>query len=260
MTILLSALLAALLAPSAPPPPPQVTVAAAADLTFAFREVAAQFEKETGDRVNLTFGSSGSFFEQIENGAPYDLFFSADRNYPKKLETAGWVEPGSLYTYAMGKLVLWVPGDSQLDLGQGLRVLLDPRVRKIAIANPEHAPYGMAAMAALRRAGLDGKIRAKLVLGENISQTAQFVLSRNAEIGILALSLALAPTLKEQGRYVEVPASSYTALEQAGVILKGSNHKDLARRFMEFLRKPETVDLMRRYGFTVPPASGTRTP
>ena len=246
LTLALAALAAA--APARVPAPAQISVAAASDLTFAFREVAEGFEAKTGAHVNLTFGSSGNFFSQIENGAPFDLFFSADAGYPRQLEADGFVAPGSLYAYARGKLVLWVPNGSPLDLRQGLRALLDPRVRKIAIANPEHAPYGRAAMAALRHDGIDAQVRDRLVMGENIAQTAQFVMARDAEAGLLALALAVSPGLKDQGRYAEVPASSYPALDQAGVILKRSRHQALARRFMAFLREPETLDLMRRYG------------
>lgn len=245
-------------APAAPSGP-QITVAAASDLTFAFKEVAARFQKETGTSVNLSFGSSGNFFAQIQNGAPYDLFFSADTNYAKMLESAGLTEPGTLYRYARGKIVLWAPKSSGLDVNRGLAVLLDPGVRKIAIANPEHAPYGRAAVKALQHDGVYDKVRDKLVLGENISQTAQFVLSGSADVGVLALSLALSPPMKDQGKYFEIAASSYPAIDQAAVILKSSQKKELARQFLEFLRKSETVDLMRRYGFAVPEATAAGT-
>jgi len=230
----------------------EITVAAAADLTFAFKDVAAKFQAQTGDAVKLSFGSSGNFFSQIQNGAPYDLFFSADISYAQKLEAAGLTEAGTLYQYAIGKIVLWVPADSQLDVSEGLEVLTDPAIRKIAIANPEHAPYGRAAMAALRHEGIYDQIKDKIVLGENISQTAQFVQSGNADIGIIALSLALAPTLKDKGKYFEIPADDYPAIEQAAVVLKSSKKKDLAKRFVAFLKKPETIEIMQRYGFVVP--------
>src|SRR5271166_5771512 len=124
----------------------EITVAAAADLQFAMQDVAARYQKETGKTVKLIYGSSGSFFQQIQNGAPFDMFFSANLDYPKKLEAAGLTEPGSFYQYARGKIVIWVRNDSKLDLGSGMRSLLDPSVRKIAIANPQHAPYGQAAV------------------------------------------------------------------------------------------------------------------
>jgi len=230
----------------------EIKVAAAADLTFAFKDVAAQFEQQTGSKIKLTYGSSGNFFAQIQNGAPFDLFFSADIGYPEKLEAAGLVEPGTIYEYASGKIVMWVPNASQLDLSRGLATLLDPGIRKIAIANPQHAPYGVAAVAAMRHAAVYAKIKSKLVLGENISQTAQFVQSGNADVGILALSLALAPAMKNAGRYVEIPATDYPLIIQAAVILKSSRNKELANQFMKFIKQPDTVALMARYGFSIP--------
>jgi len=230
----------------------EVTVAAAADLQFAFQDVAARFEKQSGAHVKLIFGSSGNFFAQLQNGAPFDLFFSADVSYPQKLEAAGLTEPGTLYRYATGKIVLWVPKDSTLDLRRGLAVLLDPGVRKIAIANPEHAPYGRAAVAALQHGKIYEQTSSKFVLGENISQAASFVVSGSADAGIVALSLALAPSMKEKGKYVEIPASEYPPIEQAAVILKSSAQKETARRFLSFLKEPAILDLMRNYGFAVP--------
>jgi molybdate transport system substrate-binding protein len=214
--------------------------------------VAARFEKQTGDREELAFGSSGNFFAQIKNGAPFDLFFSADVGYPQKLEAAGLAEPGTIYEYASGKLVIWVPNASKLDLSRGLAVLLDPGIRKIAIANPQHAPYGVAAVAAMRHAGIYDKVKDKLVLGENISQTAQFVQSGNADVGLLALSLAVAPAMKDSGRYVEIPADEYPPLIQAAVILKSSRNKELANQFLKFLKEPGTVALTEQYGFSIP--------
>ena len=230
----------------------ELKVAAASDLTFAFKDVGARFEKQTGNSLKLTYGSSGNFFSQIQNGAPFDLFFSADVSYPQKLEAAGLTEPGTIYDYATGKLVMWVPNASKLDLSRGLSVLLDPGIRKIAVANPQHAPYGAAAVAALHHAGIYDQVKDKFVLGENISQTAQFVQSGNADVGLLALSLAVAPAMKSSGRYVEVPASDYPPLLQAGVILKSSGNKELANQFMKFLKEPGTVALMEQYGFAVP--------
>jgi len=230
----------------------EVTIAAAADLQFAFQDVATRFEKQTGQHVKLTFGSSGNFFTQIQNGAPFDAFFSADVDYCKKLEAAGLIEPGTLYEYAIGKIVVWVPADSKLDLKRGVQVLLDPSIKKIAIANPEHAPYGRAAVAALKHESIYDKVSSKFVLGENISQTASFVVSGNADAGIVALSLALAPSLKDKGRYAEIPAEDYPAIAQAAVILKSSQHKASARRFMDFVKSPEILKLLQVYGFSTP--------
>ena len=230
----------------------EITVAAAADLTFAFKDVAAKFHQQSGDTAKLSFGSSGNFFSQIQNGAPFDLFFSADIGYAKKLESAGLIEPGTLYEYAIGKIVLWVPNASTLDVSKGLAVLNDPSIKKIAIANPEHAPYGRAAMAAMKHDGIYDGVKDKIVLGENISQTAQFVQSGNADIGIVALSLAISPTMKDTGKYFEIPSADYPPIEQAAVVVKSSKKKPLAQKFLSFLRTPEIVALMERYGFTVP--------
>ena len=233
----------------------EITVAAAADLQFAFQDVAARFQKDTGHPVKLVFGSSGNFFAQIQNGAPFDVFFSADIDYPKRLEAAGLAEPGTIYPYATGKIVVWTPASSRLDVSQGLKVLLDPAAGKIAIANPEHAPYGRAAVAALKHEGLYDKVSSRFVLGENISQTASLVVSGGADVGIIALSLAVAPSMKDKGKYYEIPADAYPAIEQAAVVLKGSGQKAIARQFVEYVKTPAMQDLLKAYGFSLP---GTR--
>jgi molybdate transport system substrate-binding protein len=230
----------------------ELRVAAAADLQFVFQEISVRFQKETGHAVKLTFGSSGNFFSQIQNGAPFDVFFSADVDYPARLEAAGLVEPGTLSRYATGRIALWVRKGSPIDINQGVQTLADARVRKIAIANPEHAPYGRAAVAALQHEKIYDKVRDRLVLGENIAQAAQFVESSNADIGILALSLVLAPPLKGEGRYYEIPVSFYPAIDQAVVILKSSKQKDIGRQFLSFLKRPEIAEFMRSNGLTVP--------
>lgn len=230
----------------------EIKVAAAADLTFAFTGVVAGFEKQSGNTVRLTYGSSGNFYSQIQNGAPFDLFFSADVSFPQKLEAAGLAEPGTIYEYAKGEIVIWVPNSSKLDLSKGLAVLLDPGIRKIAIANPLHAPYGAAAVAALKHDGIYDQVKGKFVQGENISQTAQFVQSGNADIGIVALSLALAPVMANAGRYAVIPPDDYPPLIQAAVILKSSHAQAAAKQFLEFLKEPATVALMGQYGFVIP--------
>ena len=230
----------------------QINVAAASDLQSAFQDVGNRFQKETGKSVKLTFGSSGNFFAQIQNGAPFDLFFSADIDYPKKLEAAGLAEPGTLYPYATGKIVLWVVNESRLDLGSGLKILLNPSIKRIAIANPAHAPYGRAAIAAMKHENVYDQVAAKFVLGENISQAMQFAASGNADIGIVALSLALAPALKGKGRYVEIPTETYPPIEQAAVVLKSSTNKETARQFLDFLKTPAMLELLRSYGFALP--------
>lgn len=230
-----------------------LTVAAAADLTFAFKSVSALFQQST-DQLRISYGSSGNFFSQIKNGAPYDVFFSADVQYPQKLQAAGLVEPGTIYKYAAGKIVVWVPAASKLDLSRGLNALLDPSIRKIAIANPEHAPYGRAAVAAMQHDAIYGKVQGKMVMGEDISQTAQFVQSGNADVGILALSLALAPPMKERGRFVIIPPNYYPPIIQAACVIRATKHLELAKRFLEFMKQPATIAKMEEYGFVLPTA------
>jgi molybdate transport system substrate-binding protein len=229
----------------------EITLAAAADLQFAMQEVVGSFQKQTGKRVNVVYGSSGNFFEQIRSGAPFDLFFSANLDYAKKLEAAGLAEPGTLYPYATGKIVLWVPSASKVNLQEGLRAVLDPTISKLAIANPQHAPYGQAAEAALKKENLYARVSDKLVLGENISQTASFVLSGAADAGILALSLALSPNMKDKGRYVEVPPADYPPIEQGCVVLAKSRSKADAREFLEFVKSTEAREILQKYGFGV---------
>jgi molybdate transport system substrate-binding protein len=229
----------------------EITVAAAADLQFAMQDIATRFQKETGKTVKLTYGSSGNFFQQIQNGAPFDIFFSANLDYAKKLDAAGLTEPGSYYQYAKGKIVIWVPKESKLDLTSGMKALLDPSVKKIAVANPQHAPYGQAAVAAMQSQNVYEKVKDKFVLGENISQTASFVVSGSADVGIVALSLALSPNMKDKGRYVEVPADEYPAIEQACVILGSSKNKETARQFLAFIKTSAIADVLRSYGFDV---------
>jgi len=229
----------------------EITVAAAADLQFAMQDIATRFQKETGKTVKLTYGSSGNFFQQIQNGAPFDIFFSANLDYAKKLDAAGLTEPGSYYQYAKGKIVIWVPKESKLDLTPGMKAFLDPSVKKIAVANPQHAPYGQAAVAAMQSQNVYEKVKDRFVLGENISQTASFVVSGSADVGIVALSLALSPNMKDKGRYVEVPADEYPPIEQACVILGSSKNKETARQFMAFIKTSAIADVLRSYGFDV---------
>jgi molybdate transport system substrate-binding protein len=231
----------------------ELTVAAAADLSSALQAVADSYEKKTGVTLKLSFGASGALTQQIQNGAPFDVFFSADMDYPRQLVAAGVADSASLYEYAIGKLVMWVPADSPLDLERkGMNVLLDPSVKKIAIANPQHAPYGRAAVAALKHAGLYDQIADRLVLGENVSQAAQFAESGNAQVGFVALAHAMAPTMQGKGKYWEVPADYYPALAQGVVVISESPHKKEAADFMEYIKSQEVGILLQKYGFTLP--------
>jgi len=230
----------------------EFTVAAASDLNFAMKELVVEYEKSTGHHVNLSLGSSGNFYAQIQNGAPFDLYFSADIGYPKKLEEAGLTVPGSLYRYAVGRIVLWTGHESNINVSKGVDALREPGIKKIAIANPKHAPYGRAAVAAMEHFKLYDHVKDKLVFGENISQAAQFIESGACDVGIIALSLALAPTMKAKGTYWEIPAEAHPPIEQGAVIVKSSTHQEAARRFMEFMRGKQGQEIMTRYGFTLP--------
>jgi molybdate transport system substrate-binding protein len=227
-------------------------MAAASDLNFALKDLVAEYEKKTGNHVKLSLGSSGNFFSQIQNGAPFDLYFSADIGYPKKLEEAGLIMPGSLYPYAVGRIVLWTGHGSNLDLSKGLESLRGPTIKKIAIANPKHAPYGRAAVAAMQYFKVYDQVKDKLILGENISQAAQFIESGACDAGIIALSLALAPAMKAGGQYWEIPAHAHPPLEQGAVILKQSKNPEAARQFLEFIKGSQGQEIMTRYGFTLP--------
>jgi molybdate transport system substrate-binding protein len=231
----------------------EITVAAAADMSVALPQIVEAYQKKTGQTVKLSFGASGNLANQIRNGAPFDIFFSADEAYPQQLIAEGLAAKDTLYRYAVGRLVLWVPSDSSLDLPKlGMQSLLDPSVKKISIANPATAPYGRAAEAALRHFALYDQVSSRLVVGENVSQAAQFVESGNAQAGLIALSHALAPAMKDKGRYWVVPLDAYPTLNQAAVVISKSKQPDAARKFLEFLRTPEATSLLNANGFSLP--------
>lgn len=229
------------------------TLAAASDLKFAIEEVAAQFEKETGHRLRLIFGSSGNFYSQILQGAPFHLFMSADENFVFKLADAGkTLDRGRLYAY--GRIGIMVPRGSPLKPDGELRdlavALRDGRLRRFAIANPEHAPYGMRAREALQHAGLWQAIEPKLVLGENISQATQFATSGSAQGGIIALSLALAPSVARLGDFELIPEAWHQRLAQRMVLMKDA--PPAARAFFDHLGTPGAQAVMKRHGFEMP--------
>ncbi|MEP7132074.1 MAG: molybdate ABC transporter substrate-binding protein [Acidobacteriota bacterium] len=242
--------------PAGPPRPPsrQVRVAAAADLKFALDEVTAAFRGVRPEvDVAVTYGSSGNFYSQLANRAPFDLFLSADAEYPRRLIEAGLAVTGSEFLYARGRIVLWVRRDSPLEVEKrGLEALLDPAVRRIAIANPRHAPYGRAAEAALRSAGIYDRCLDRLVLGENVVQTAQFVESGAADAGVIALSLAVAPVLRDKGRFWTVPRDAHPVLEQGGAILSWASDPAAAKAFRDFLIGDRGRAILDRYGFERP--------
>ena len=231
-----------------------VTVAAAADLKFALEEAVAAFKKlHPKIDVAPTYGSSGNFHSQLFNRAPFDIYFSADIEYPQKLAAAGLALPDSLFKYALGRIVVWVRKDSPIDVGRlGIESLAHPSVRKIAIANPEHAPYGRAADAAIRKLGILDRVKDRLVLGENIAQTAQFVESGAADVGIIALSLAMAPALEAKGKYWLIPAEAHPPLQQGGIIMAWAKDVEAARTFKAFVTGADGRAILRRYGFVLP--------
>lgn len=231
---------------------PSVRVAAAADVKFALEELIAEFQRQHPQiTVRASYGSSGSLFAQLSQRAPFDIFFSADTTYPQRLIERGQALGETAFLYAVGRIVLWVPQSSALAVEtEGIRSLLHPAVKKISLANPHHAPYGRAAEAALTSLGVYDAVREKLVYGENVAQAAQFVQVGAAQIGIIALSLALAPTLP--GRFWEVPFESYPRLEQGGVLLSWARDRESTQLLREFVLSPPGRAILRRYGFLLP--------
>ncbi len=227
-----------------------LTIAAASDLRTVFPDLVAGFERETGIKATVTFGSSGNFLAQIQNGAPFDMFFSADIDYPRQLGASGHADASTLYQYATGRIVLWTRKDSGIDVSGGLNVLLDSRVRRIAIANPKVAPYGRAAEAALRSAKLLDAVQSKLVHGDNTGQTAQLADSGNANVAILPLALALGTGLATSGTHFEIPASAHPPIAQGAIIMTASKNRAAAERFLAYLKGPQAQSILRKYGFT----------
>ncbi len=233
--------------------PTTVRVAAASDLKFALDEVADLVAADHPEiRVDPVYGSSGTFLQQIENGAPFDLYLSADLRYPQELVDGEMASADDLFGYAVGRLVLWVPDGSPVDPAQGLKVLTDPELQRISIANPEHAPYGVAAVAALKTEDLYDDVRPRLVLGENVAQAAEFVQSGNADAGLVAKSLVLSDPLRGVGRWYELPLDLYPRLDQGGVVLAGAQDLDAARTVRDVLLSEPGREILARYGFTMP--------
>ena len=237
---------------AADPAEPTLRVAAAADLQYALADLVKEYNaKAPNAQVSVSYGSSGKFFAQLQNGAPFDVFLSADIEYPQKLEAAG-LTTDKIFSYAVGRVVLWAPKTTPVDVKKlGIKTLLEPSVKKIAIANPEHAPYGRAAVAALKGLGVYDQVESKFVYGENIAQTAQFVQSGAADVGLVALALAVSPQMSNAGSYWEIPLSAYPKMEQAGVILKSTQHLEAARAFRDFLFSPHGVEVLKNYGFSL---------
>lgn len=240
-----------------PAPPPRtatVRIAAAADLRLALPEILAQCEQQDATlHCEVTYGASGVLYSQLENQAPFDLFLSADVQYPQRLVDLRLAEGATQFEYAIGHVVVWVPRDAMLDLDElGLRAVLAPTVRKVVIANPRHAPYGRAAEAALKSAGLLGQIADRLVIAESISQAAQFLETGAADIGLISLSVCQSPALAERGRYWIVPQNAYPPLVQGGVILNAARERQGAERVKDYLRSDAGRAILRKFGFGEP--------
>ena len=228
-----------------------LTVAVAANVQYTFEELKAEFQKETGINIKQIIGSSGKFTTQIENGAPFDVFLSADMDYPKTLEKEG-LTYNSPKIYVYGTLVLWTMNN--VDLSTGIKAVDDPAVKKIASASPNTAPYGRQAVNALKHHNLYGQVQNKLVYGESIAQTNQFITSKAADLGFTAKSVVLAPNMKDQGKWIEVDKDAYESIAQGVVILKYAQkeHLESAQKFFDFLFSNEAQEIFKKYGYVLP--------
>lgn len=238
----------------------ELIIAAASDLSPPMSEIIKGFkDKNKGVEVKAIFGSSGNLAAQIANGAPFDIFFSASSNYIEQLERDGIIIPDSKFIYAIGRIVLWIPNGSKIDIDRsGIKGLLDPSVKEVAIANPLHAPYGKAAVEAMSRLGIYEVVKDKLIFGENISQTAQFIQSGAADIGIIALSIALSPKMKSSGRFWLIPEESYNKIEQWAAIIRSSKNIGPAEDFFNYMKGKEGKKILSRYGFAIPDNQGVK--
>lgn len=231
---------------AAPAMADQVLVAVAANFVPPFREIAMEFEKATGHNVQVAAGSSGAFFAQIKNGAPFDVFFSADDERPKLLEHEGLGVTGSRFTYAIGRLVLWSPDPR---LVQGEDTLGSGSFKHLAIANPKTAPYGVAAMQAMQKLKVWEKLQPRIVMGENLSQTMGFIESDNAELGFLALSQVMDPKMKGKGSRWDVPNDLHEPIRQDVILLTKGKDNPAAKALMEFVGGPQVKTIIERYGY-----------
>ena len=254
MTVLLGCALAAGFPGYAQTPPVQVAVAAAGDLRGVLEDLKTGFEAGHPQvRLMLSYGASGSLTAQIQQGAPFDLFLSADEGFPNQVQKAGLAAAQGCFPYAVGSLVLWVRKDLGLDPGRdGWKVLASPAIQKIATANPVTAPYGRAAEAALRQAQVYESVRPRLVFADNIAQAAQFLQSGSAEAGLISQAQAANPALSQTGATWTVPAGAYPPLRQAGVILRRSACPDQAKAFQAYLTGPEGQAVFARHGYGKP--------
>ena len=224
----------------------EVQVAVAANFVPPFKEISAEFEKATGHKVQSSPGSSGKFYAQIKNGAPFEVFFSADDERPKLLEDEGFGVKGTRFTYAVGRLVLWSPDPS---LVNGEQVLRTDKFKHLAVANPKTAPYGTAAMQAMQKLVLWDHLQSRIVLGENLGQTIGFIESGNAELGFLALSQVLNPKIKGKGSRWDVPNNLHEPIRQDAILLAKGQSNPAAKALMEFMHGPQAQAIIERYGY-----------
>ncbi len=231
-----------------------IRIAAASDLKFAMDEIIREFRTQHQEiEVDATFGSSGNFYAQLCNKAPFDVFFSADSDYPRRLIEQGLAIQETSIQYAVGQIVVWVRNDSLLDIDTlGMQTLMDPSIKKIAIANPRHAPYGRAAEVAMKSLSVYDAVTDRLVVGENVSQAAQFVESGAADVGIIALSLATSSAMKDKGRFGIVPRDSYPTLIQTAVVLSSAGDQQACNAFCDFVIGVQGQEILARHGFLVP--------
>ncbi len=246
-------LLAGCQAIPAPQQPATITVSAAADLTYAFGEIGKLFEAETGHKVVFNFGSTGQLAQQIEQGAPVDLFAAANVSYVDELAGQGLVLPDTVQLYGRGRITLWTRADSPLQITR-VEELTRPDIMRIAIANPDHAPYGLAARQAMQAAGVWETVQPKLVFGENVRQTLQYAETGNVDVAIVALSLSMpaAAAEGEPGRWTLIPQELHPPIDQALAVIKGTPHEAAARAFAAFVNGPQGRPIMRKYGFILP--------
>jgi molybdate transport system substrate-binding protein len=230
-----------------PAPLPTLTISAAADLVYAFADLGQAFEQKTGMPVVFNFGSTGQLAQQIEQGAPVDLFAAANVSFIDDLAQKGWVLPDTVALYGRGRITLWTRSDSPLRM-ESIEDLAQPAVRRIAIANPDHAPYGIAAREALQSAGIWDAVQPRLILGENVRQTLQYAESGDVDVAIVALSLSL----QEEGRWTLIPEELHAPIDQALAVVAGSRNEAAARAFAAFINGPTGRPIMRHYGFVLP--------
>jgi len=229
----------------------EITIAVAANVQYTFEELKAAFEKDTGITIKPVIGSSGKFTAQIENGAPFDVFLSADMEYPQTLQKEGLTH-NSPRVYAYGTLVLWTMTD--LDLSKGIEILGDSGVKKVAIASPKTAPYGRQAVNAFKHYNLYSQVQKKLVYGESIAQTNQFITTKAVDCGITAKSIVLSSNMKDQGRWIEIEKDAYEPIAQGVVVLKHAEKGNLedAQKFFDFLFSDKAGEIFKKYGYILP--------